>query len=155
MKKPIRTDNKYWSASNTFRTMAYITDFEEYTTYLEKQLIKNKDIRNKTSLELLIKIDKFQNDMLIEIENNKYKENILDFKDINNIILELEYHKVKLFIAIRENHKNAIKEYIADLANILLALGNSFNIYNENYFESIESHELNTNNLILNKLIQK
>lgn len=73
----------------------------------------------------------FKNDMLLELSKNSHKGSILNFKDFNAIITELEYHKAKLFLAIRVNNKGAIREYLADTANFLLAIGNLFDVYQD------------------------
>ena len=85
--------------------------------------------------ELEYKIEKFKNSMLKELKSNSYKGNILDFKNFNEIITQLEYHKAKMLIAIRCNDKHAIKEYIADSANFLLCLGNLYNLYNDSFLD--------------------
>jgi len=83
----------------------------------------------KTNEEILVEL--FKNDMLSELKKNHHKGSILNFCDFNQIITELEYHKAKLFLAIRMKNKGAIKEYLADVANYLLAIGNLFEVYNE------------------------
>lgn len=89
-----------------------------------------------------ILLEKFKNDMLSELQKNNHKGSILNFKDFNQIITELEYHKAKLFLAIRMKNKGAIKEYLADTANYLLAIGNLFDIYDEE-INIDECYELN------------
>lgn len=76
-------------------------------------------------------IDKFKDNMIIELQKNRHKGTILKFKDFNAIMTELEYHKAKLLLAIRVKNKGAIREYIADTANYLLAIGNLFGIYDD------------------------
>lgn len=90
--------------------------------------------------ERLVEI--FKDDMLSELTKNSYKGSILDFKDFNGIITELEYHKAKLFLAIRVKNKGAIREYLADTANFLLAIGNLFEVYQTDKDDS-ESFEIN------------
>ncbi len=90
--------------------------------------------------ERLVEI--FKDDMLSELSKNSHKGSILDFKDFNGIITELEYHKAKLFLAIRVKNKGAIREYLADTANFLLAIGNLFEVYQTNKDDS-ESFEIN------------
>lgn len=90
--------------------------------------------------ERLVEI--FKDDMLSELGKNSHKGSILDFKDFNGIITELEYHKAKLFLAIRVKNKGAIREYLADTANFLLAIGNLFEVYQTNKDDS-ESFEIN------------
>ena len=96
----------------------------------------------------MIKIDRFSEQMKIELKNNSHKPPIVEFQDFNKIIVELEYHKSKIFMAIRDENRNAIKEYIADTANMLFALGNSFGLYDEETEQSDFAHELNKGNLI-------
>lgn len=90
--------------------------------------------------ERLVQI--FKEDMLSELNKNSHKGSILDFKDFNGIITELEYHKAKLFLAIRVKNKGAIREYLADTANFLLAIGNLFEVY-EIEKDSSKSFEIN------------
>lgn len=90
--------------------------------------------------ERLVEI--FKDDMLSELTKNSHKGSILDFKDFNGIITELEYHKAKLFLAIRVKNKGAIREYLADTANFLLAIGNLFEVYQTDKNDS-ESFEIN------------
>lgn len=88
-------------------------------------------------------LERFKQTMLLELANNSHKGSILDFKDFNAIITELEYHKAKLFIAIRIKDKKAIQEYIADTANNLVALGNLFDLYSEDIVDDGKVCELN------------
>ncbi len=93
----------------------------------EPSLLQNRLLCEESLAEL------FKSDMLLEMRKNSHKGSVLDFKDFEGIITELEYHKAKLFMAIRVKNKGAIREYIADTANFLLVLGNLFQVYeNEN-----------------------
>lgn len=76
-------------------------------------------------------IENFSHEIKRQIELNSDKGNLLEWNDIGHILYELDYHKAKLLIAIKQNNPYAIKEYIADCASILLALGNCYGIYNE------------------------
>lgn len=77
------------------------------------------------------KIQKFALDMQKELDNNQHKGNFEDFTNINDILFELEWHKAKLYIALRNKDKNSIREYLADCGNILMFLGNANNLYND------------------------
>lgn len=81
------------------------------------------------STEELLKLQEFTNQMKVQLENNSHKGTIFDFKNFESIITELEYHKAKMFLAIRTKEWGAVKEYIADQANFLLALYNMFDLY--------------------------
>lgn len=94
------------------------------------------------TIELINKIERFKNSMLKELNNNEHKGSILDFGNFESIITELEYHKAKALIAIRLNNKQAVKEYIADTANILFALGNAGGLYDDDFEESDKPFEL-------------
>lgn len=83
--------------------------------------------------ELLIKLGRFSNWMLRELNSNNHKGSILDFKDFNKIVTELEYHKSKMMIAFRCGDKHAAKEYIADTANFLFCLGNLGGLYDDDF----------------------
>lgn len=93
----------------------------------------------------------FASDMLSELRKNSQKDSILNLKDFNQIMTELEYHKAKLLIAIRMKNNGAIKEYLADTANYLLAIGNLFDVYDEESNPD-ECFELNKNVEIFSKI---
>lgn len=76
-------------------------------------------------------INRFTDQMIREMQNNSHKGSILEWNNFDNMICELEYHKAKMMLAIRSNDKPAIKEYIADCANILMAIGNLGGLYDE------------------------
>lgn len=75
------------------------------------------------------KIQKFVEIMQIELEDNIHKGNWEEFIDKKEILSEYFYHFNKLEISIYEENKKLIKEHIADCANLLLMLGNSYEIY--------------------------
>lgn len=95
--------------------------------------------------ELNIKLDLFQKTLIKQLSDNSYKGNILDFKEYEKIITEIEYHKAKALIAIRVGNKQAAKEYIADTVNFLFALGNSGGLYDNNFEDNNNSFEINKN----------
>ena len=77
-------------------------------------------------------IKRFADQMQIELDNNLAKGSILKWKGgTREQLSELEYHKAKLLMAMKVQDFTAIKEYIADCANILMAIGNSYNLYRE------------------------
>lgn len=80
----------------------------------------------KTPEEL---VDAFAQTMKDELSNNQHKGDWRDWKQVNEISLELVYHKNKLFKAIEEENKDHIKEHLADCGNFLLMLGNAYNLY--------------------------
>ena len=87
---------------------------------------------NKKDNKLLseIKISRiFADDMVSELIKNSHKESILEIENFEQIITELEYHKAKLFLAIRVKNYGAIREYLADTGNFLMAIGNFFDVY--------------------------
>lgn len=85
---------------------------------------------NKLKLETKL-IKTFADDMISELRKNQHKGSILDFKNFEEIITELEYHKAKLFLAIRVKNTGAIREYLADTGNFLIAIGNLFKVFDE------------------------
>jgi hypothetical protein len=89
------------------------------------------------------KVRRFAEEMEIQLKNNSRKGTIFDFKDFEGIITELEYHKAKMMIAIRMGNLKASKEYIADSANFLLALGNLLELYEQDSENIPECYELN------------
>jgi hypothetical protein len=83
-------------------------------------------------MSLKKKIRRFAKQMKIEIANNKHKTgSIENWIGIESKVADLEYHKAKMMIAMRTGNKAALKEYIADCANILFAIGNELGLYNE------------------------
>lgn len=78
-----------------------------------------------------IKVSRFAKQMQIELDNNSHKGSILEWVGIYDKIADFEYHKAKMLIAIRTGDKNSTKEYIADCANILLAIGNEIGLYDK------------------------
>jgi len=88
-----------------------------------------------SSKRKLNKIEKFKKEMIYELIDNTHKGNWEEFINSPEIHQELEYHLIKLRNAENENYhskdgaKDKIKEYIADCANLLLMLGNSYRLY--------------------------
>ena len=75
-------------------------------------------------------ISVFAHKMQQELENNKDKGNWKSFKNKNDIMAELWYHLDKLKeVRITNEDTQLLEEYIADCANILMFLGNSYNLY--------------------------
>lgn len=77
-----------------------------------------------------IKIQRFAEQMQIEIDNNSHKTGgIQNWKGLQHKIADFEYHKAKMIIAMRCQDPDAIKEYIADCANILMSIGDEYGLY--------------------------
>ena len=70
-------------------------------------------------------IDRFSSQMLIELQHNRHKGSILHWDDFDNIVTEFEYHKAKIFLAIRCGNSLALKEYIADWFRFVRILSRS------------------------------
>jgi len=77
------------------------------------------------------KVYNFALEMQKELIDNSHKGDWEDFIDPREILKELEYHKSKLINAMYDNEHKLIKEHIADCANLLLMLGNSYKLYEE------------------------
>lgn len=92
--------------------------------------------------QLKKKLIKFNSSMIKELNNNIHKGVITDFTDFHGIVSEIEYHKAKTLMAIRLGNKQAAKEYIADTANLLFALGNLGGLYDEEFIDSDKSFEI-------------
>lgn len=104
--------------------------------------MKNQE-NNIDSLSAEISIiQTFADDMISELRKNSHKGSIIDFKNFEQVITELEYHKSKLFIAIRMKNKGAIREYLADIGNYLITIGNIFDVYSDERNEN-ECFEIN------------
>lgn len=72
--------------------------------------------------ETLFAVRLFRSAMIKELRNNQRKGDILEWEGLESKIVDLEYHKAKLLIAIRQKNKFAIREYMADCANILMSI---------------------------------
>jgi hypothetical protein len=92
--------------------------------------------------------------MLKELKNNDHKGSILEFNNFDEIITQIEYHKAKLMIAIRLGNKQAAKEYIADISNLLFAFGNSDGLYDDDFvdIQENESFEINKDTEVFKKV---
>lgn len=93
-------------------------------------------------------VQRFSEQMLIELEHNRHKGSILKLDNLDKLVMELEYHKAKMFLAIRTKNRTALKEYIADQANILLAIGNRSGVYDNDTVDDGICHELNVGDAI-------
>lgn len=71
----------------------------------------------------------FKQQMLKENKDNSDKGNILEWNNVDEMLVDLEYHKAKLYFAMKSNSVEGVKEYLADCANILLAIGNAWKLY--------------------------
>lgn len=87
-----------------------------------------------------IKLYRFVRQMAIEQNNNSHKGSILAWEGLEEKVFDFDYHKGKLMLAIKEENKDAIKEFIADCANILLSIGEEFDLYEK---ESTNSERTN------------
>ena len=81
----------------------------------------------KTSL--IEKMHLFMESMIHELENNSKKGCVSEWIGIDRKIVDLEYHKAKLLLSIRERNFFAQREYIADCANILFSMGLELGLY--------------------------
>ncbi len=76
------------------------------------------------------KIIKFAESMQIEIDNNSHKGDWETFVDKFSIMSEFYHHLNKLESTLRkDDDPELLKEYIADCSNILMMLGNSYKLY--------------------------
>lgn len=71
----------------------------------------------------------FVGEMEKELKANEHKGEWRNWKDSTEIENELKHHFNKLKIAMYDNDTVAIKEHIADCGNILMMLGNAYNLY--------------------------
>lgn len=79
-----------------------------------------------------LKLIRFVASMEIEQVNNEYKGAITDWDaSVEEKMFDFDYHMAKLHIAMKEEKKGAIREFIADCANILLAIGDSYGVYDK------------------------
>jgi len=78
--------------------------------------------------ETEVALSRFSDMMRTELRKNVHKGPILEYTNFHELIADLEYHKAKLLMAIRVRNKGAMREYVADTANILFALANSLGV---------------------------
>jgi hypothetical protein len=71
----------------------------------------------------------FKQQMIKENKDNAEKGDILTFTNVDQALLELEYHKSKLYFALKAQKPERVKEYLADCANFLLTIGNAWELY--------------------------
>lgn len=71
----------------------------------------------------------FKQQMIKENNDNTHKGDILDWKNVDEMLSELEWHKAKLLFAMKNNKPEEVKEHLADCGNFLLAIGNAWNLY--------------------------
>jgi len=93
---------------------------------------KLKNISNGEVSEINVhsKIVEFAKVMQHEINENERKGNWEEFQHRDSILSELYHHLNKLEKTyFGDQNPDEMKEYIADCANILLMLGNSYNFY--------------------------
>ena len=83
--------------------------------------------------ELDNKLEVFKECMAREIKLNEvHKPEFLTCGlSVHEIIGELEYHKAKALVAARCNNKIALREYLADVANYLLLLGDYYEVFDK------------------------
>lgn len=74
-------------------------------------------------------VEAFARTMKEELINNHHKGDWREWKEVNSMRYELDYHLTKLDSAIQQDNKELIKEHLADCANFLLMIGNSYNLY--------------------------
>jgi hypothetical protein len=82
----------------------------------------------KLSAETELALTRFSAIMRTELQKNVHKGPILEWTNFHELITDLEYHKAKLLLAIRVRNKGAMREYMADTANILFALAHSLGV---------------------------
>lgn len=75
------------------------------------------------------KVQRFAADMTRELKANEHKGNWEEWGTVEEMICELEYHKAKLLIALREGDKSRVREHLADCGNILMFIGNAGGLY--------------------------
>lgn len=85
--------------------------------------------------------------MLHEMHNNVHKIGF-DKLSYDELISELEYHKAKMMLAIRVDNRQAVKEYIADSANFLLAIGDALDIYSDDFIDIPDGNSFEINRKI-------
>ena len=104
--------------------------FVKYYESMKTELIKMMhEYAYQFTSPLSDEISEFAKSMEAELLANSNKGDWRKFKDPQGIYGELAYHEKKLHDAVANNDLPLIKEHIADCANFLLMLGNSFNLY--------------------------
>lgn len=80
----------------------------------------------------------FSSIMTAELIANEHKGDWSEWRDVKEMLYELEWHKAKLWHAVMRNDVSDVMEHIADCANILMFLGNAFGIYEKAKQEAID-----------------
>ena len=91
------------------------------------------------------KVKWFAQDMQTQLRDNAPKGDWEKWQGLNDKLIELEYHKAKLLIALRGKNKSLIREYLADCGNILMFIGNEIGLYEPMSVESIQIGNLFSN----------
>lgn len=75
----------------------------------------------------------FANQMQRQLDSNPNKENVwkTNVLTLESYLVDLEYHKAKMMLAIKEKNMGALKEYLADCGNILMFIGHKFDLFSE------------------------
>jgi len=90
-------------------------------------------------MELHPKVLEFAQQMQAELDNNSHKGDWNEFRDVKEILHEIEYHKAKLIIALGKKAPHTeCKELIADCANFFMMLGNACELYSDYHKEAKE-----------------
>lgn len=80
----------------------------------------------------------FARRMTVELKANEHKGDWSDWRDVKEMLYELEWHKAKLMEALHYNKKEQVKEHLADCANILMFIGNAGHLYEDAKAEAID-----------------
>lgn len=92
----------------------------------------HKHLNKSRVMEINVKIMRFAERMQKELNANAHKGDWNTWRNIMEILNDLEYHKAKLMIALKKDDSHEeVKELIADCANILMFLGNAGNLYEQ------------------------
>lgn len=99
---------------------------------IQKALIKKKgDLLKVLDPQVIEFAKQMQNELFANVR--KHGNGWRNWRDVDAMLNELEYHKAKLIIALNPKKGKAdyalVKELIADCANFLLFIGNAGNLY--------------------------
>lgn len=88
------------------------------------------------------KVAWFAREMQTQLQENARKGNWETWGTLPEMLVELEYHKAKLILALRDKKPDMIREYLADCGNFLLFIGNLNGLYEPMQVETIEIDNL-------------
>jgi hypothetical protein len=93
----------------------------------------------------------FADNMFEEIKSNLHKGDWADWKNVSEMLEEHQYHFEKLKNSIESNTLHLIKEHLADCGNILMFIGNQYNLYCNSLSKEEQADILEVGQILVNE----